>query len=274
MKSHLESCKQKLLRGPRKVECPFNPLHLINLMEIENHIMTCENRVVRTNHLHDFEPKRETIEGVPDAPINFVLDVPNDWEDGENPERGYDAMEATKFRSVIRPVPAGLSKTQKKAWRAKERLRWTALTGETKEKARSSPYPTPTQIRNAKAASTQVAALTDDSDILGIIDKLSTANIADPRDSMMKRINARLKTLQLMEEKLKEEKLELQRQVEEYLATIGKTDRELTIKIEPIDPRIASRNNNHDLNDFSALCCSTRINADPRIAAVPRNSHR
>lgn len=183
-------------------------------------------------------------------------------------------MDATKFRSVIRPVPPGLSKTQKKAWRAKERKRWEDLTGETVEKQRSSPYPTPRQIRNAKAASTQVAAVKDDSDILSIIDKLSSANIADPRNSMMKRINARLKTLQLMEEKVKEEKSELQRLVEEYLSSIGKSDQELTIKIEPLDPRIASRNSNHDLHRFSTPNCSPRINSDPRVAAVPRNFNR
>ena len=149
-------------------------------------------------------------------------------------------------------MPTGLSKAQKRKWKEQERQRWKWLAGETKEK----PQPAPNSYPKIASPDRDVARFNQNSEattideaniMQAIVDGLSSANIADPRDAVLKRINARLKVLALMEIKVREEKIALQRQVEEYVSNVGKNAK------PPSDPRRLS-------------VPRVDINVDPRTA--------
>lgn len=93
-----------------------------------------------------------------------------------------------------------------------------------------------------------------------IISGLSGAKIGDPRNSMVKKINARLRVLQLMRIKVKEEEIALQREVEEYLASIGKTDDDANS-----DPRLVG----NAIADVTVNVAPWTANADHTSRILP-----
>ncbi|XP_017463390.1 PREDICTED: gametocyte-specific factor 1 homolog [Rhagoletis zephyria] len=127
---HLGRCR-KNHKGVQKVTCPFNVTHILNQPELDWHVKTCPERASFENFKHqqevvaantsDASCASTSTASVAEQETEYVLETEENWDDLP-PTPSYDPKKYAANAQVLRTLQ-GHSKSVKKQFRAKERLR-------------------------------------------------------------------------------------------------------------------------------------------------------